>query len=355
MKSNLKFFKKKNLLPIDEFFQNVLYDKKNGYYTNKKPFGKNGDYITAPKISYLFSEIIAVWIISSWQTLGKPKNFNIIELGPGDGSLVNVLLKVFKRFPEFNVAKKIYLYEISDLLKNLQKKNIKNVGEVKWVKNFKNINNGPVIFFGNEFFDAIPIKQYKNKRGLLFEKYYTIDKNKKIKEIFKRTSRKDTLIIKSYKSLRNLKFIEFPKYGLIELKKIVKKILQVNGCLLMIDYGYLKPNNQNTLQSVMKHKKNKLLKNLGKADITSQVNFKLLSEFFIKNNLKIKRIIPQQQFLKNMVIIERADIISQSMKFRDQSNMYLRLKRLLSPSLMGELFKVTLAYKSKSSKFFGFN
>ena len=98
-----------------------------------------------------------------------------------------------------------------------------------------------------------------------------------------------------------------------------------------------------------------VLNNLGKADITSHVNFKLLSEFFIKNNLKIERIVSQQKFLKNMGIIDRAEIIGKKMKFRDQSNIFLRLKRLLSSSQMGELFKVILAYKFKSSKFFGFN
>ena len=354
MKSNLKFFKKDKSLPVDKFFLNVLYDKKNGYYATKQPFGEKGDFITSPKISNLFSEIIAIWIISTWQLFGKPENLNIIELGPGDGSLTKVLLKVFKKFPDFNKAKKIYLYETSSFLKNLQKKNIK-CSEVKWVKTFKNINNGPVIFFGNEFFDAIPIKQFKNEKGILLEKYYSLDKKNKIKEIFKKASKQDVSIINSYKSLLKLKFIEFPKYGFRELKKIIKKILQVKGCLLLIDYGYLKSNNQNTLQSVMRHKKNNLLSNLGKADITSHVNFELLNEFFIQNNLRVKKIIPQQKFLKSMGIIERAEMIAKKMRFRDQSNIYLRLKRLLGSRLMGELFKVTLAYKSKSSKFFGFN
>jgi NADH dehydrogenase [ubiquinone] 1 alpha subcomplex assembly factor 7 len=354
MKSNLKFFKRKKSLPVDNFFQNVLYDKKEGYYSTKFPFGEKGDFITAPKISNLFSEIIAIWIVSTWQIFGKPKNFNLVELGPGDGSLTKVLLKVFSKFSEFNNAKKIFLYETSDFLKNIQKKNIRNK-EVKWVKDFKNINNGPVIFFGNEFFDAIPIKQFKIKKGLLFEKYYELDKNNKITEIFKKASKKDVLNINSFKSLKELKFIEFPKNGFKELKKIIKKISQVKGCLLIIDYGYSKPNNQNTIQSIMNHKKNILLDNLGKADITSHVNFKLLNEFFIKNGLKVKKIVPQQKFLRNMGIIERAEMISKNMKFRDKSNMYLRLKRLLSPDLMGELFKVALAYKSKSNKFFGFN
>ena len=354
MKSNLKFFKKKTSLPVDKFFQNILYDKKNGYYTNRQPFGKNGDFITAPKISNLFSEMIAIWIISTWHVFGKPKKINIIELGPGDGSLTKILLKVFERFPEFNNAKKIYLYEISSTLKKLQKKNIKNK-KIKWINNFKNINNGPVVFFGNEFFDAMPIKQFKNEKGFLFEKYYAIDKNNNIKEFFKKASKKDTSNINSYKSIKKLNFIEFPKCGFKELKKITKKISQVKGCLLLIDYGYLKSTSQNTLQSVMRHKKNKLLNNLGKADITSQVNFKLLNEFFMKNNLKVEKIISQQKFLKNMGIIKRAEIIAKKMKFSDQANMYLRLKRLLSPSLMGELFKVALAHEFKSGKFFGFN
>ena len=352
MNSNFKFFQKKKNFPVDKFFQKILYDKKNGYYATKQPFGKKGDFITAPKISNLFSEIIAVWIISTWQVLGKPKKLNIIELGPGDGSLAKILIKVFEKFPEFNAAKKIYLYEVSNFLKDVQERNINN-NNIKWIKNFRNINDGPVIFFGNEFFDAIPIKQFKYKKGILFEKHYTLDKNNKVKEIFKKASKQDLLNIHSYKSLKKLKFIEFPKYGFKELKKITKKIVQLKGCLLMIDYGYLKPNNQNTLQSVMNHKKNSLLNNLGKADITSHVNFKLLNEFFIKNNLKVKKVISQQKFLKNMGIIERAEMIGKNMKFTEQSNMYLRLKRLLNRDQMGELFKVVLAYKSKSDKFYG--
>ena len=353
MKSNFKFFKKEKSLPVDKFFKNVLYDKKNGYYSTKQPFGKEGDFITAPKISNIFSEIIAIWMISTWESFGKPKTLNIVELGPGDGSLTKVLLEVFQRFPDFNVAKKIYLYEVSSFLKNLQKKKINN-SEIKWVKNFKNINNGPVIFFGNEFFDAIPIKQFKNKKGSLFEKYYTLNKDNKVKEIFKKASKEDVLDINSYKSLRKLKFIEYPKYGLEELKKIIKKILQIKGCLLMIDYGYLKPSNQNTLQSVMNHKKNNLLDNLGKADVTAHVNFTLLNEFFSKNGLKIKNVISQKNFLEAMGILERAKIVAKKMKFTEQSDLYLRIQRLLSPKYMGSLFKVILAYKFNNNNFAGF-
>tara|TARA_B100000963_G_scaffold9443_1_gene7408 strand:- start:1573 stop:2634 length:1062 start_codon:yes stop_codon:yes gene_type:complete len=352
MKNNRIFFKNSKILSVDKFLMNVLYDKKFGYYTSRIPFGEKGDYITAPKISNLFSEIIAIWIVTCWETFGKPKNFNIVELGPGDGSLSRILLKSFKKFPEFNSIKKLFLYEKSNYLKKIQKKKISE--EVKWTKNFNEIKKGPIIFFGNEFFDAIPIKQFKKIKNSFLEKNYTLDKNDKIKQVFKKASTSNTKIIKSYKTLKNLNFIEFPKFGFQELKKVAKKISKLKGCILLIDYGYLKSNNQNTLQSVMKHRKNNLLNNLGSADITSHVNFNLLNEFFSKNSLKTKNLITQKEFLENMGIFERAEIVAKKMKFTEQSDLYLRIKRLISPRYMGKLFKVILAYKFSKSNFAGF-
>ena len=353
MISNKSFFNNSKVLPIDQFIENVLYNKKVGYYSSKTPFGKKGDFLTAPGISNLFSEIIGIWLISTWYTLDRPKNFNIVELGPGDGSLTKILLKTFQKFSTFNQATNIFLYEKSNLLKKLQKKNINNL-KVKWIKNFTSIKKGPVIFFGNEFFDAIPIKQFSRKRNLLLEKYYSLNKKNKIDEIYKKASNKDASQIKKFRVLNNLKFVEFPKLGLDELKKIVKKISKLEGGLLLIDYGYLTPQNKSTLQSLIRHKRNNLLDNLGKADITSLVNFNLLNEYFIKNNLKVKKIVTQKFFLEKMGIIERANNLSQKMSFKEQSNLYLRLKRLLNTKLMGNLFKVIFTYKYKKDNFLGF-
>ena len=353
MKTNKIFFKKSKILPVDQFFSNVLYDKKLGYYNSRIPFGKKGDFITSPSVTNLFSEIIAIWIVACWESFGKPKSFNIVELGPGDGTLSRTLLKSFERFPEFNSTKKLFLYEESRYLKKIQKKTILN-RDVKWINNFNLIKKGPVIFFGNEFFDAIPVKQFKKINNSFFEKNYILDKDYKIKEIFKKASIKNSEIIKSFKTLKKLKFIEFPKLGFEELKRISRKINQLKGCILMIDYGYLKPNNQNTLQSVIKHKKNNLLDNLGKADVTAHVNFTLLNEFFSKNGLKIKNVISQKNFLEAMGILERAKIVAKKMKFTEQSDLYLRMQRLLSPKYMGNLFKVILAYKFNNNNFAGF-
>ena len=346
MKSNINYFFKSKILPVDKFFNRVLFDKKKGYYTSKNPFGKTGDFLTSPSISNLFSEILGIWLISTWEIFGKPKRFNIVELGPGNGSLIKILIKTFEKFPEFNSSVQIYLYEKSVFLKNIQKKSVKN-SKVRWISSFTDIQKGPVIFFGNEFFDAIPIKQFIKKNNTLLEKHYYLNKENKICEIHKKTSNKNISLIKTFKCLKNLKFIELPELGLGELKKIIKKISKLNGGLLLIDYGYLQPKNRSTLQSIMKHKRNKLLENLGKADITSLVNFKLLDEFFVKNHLKVKEIVTQKFFLEKMGIIERANNLSKKMKFREQTNLYYRLKRLIDVKLMGELFKVIFAYKFK--------
>ena len=349
-------FKIKKTIPVDDFINKALYEPYKGYYNNKIPFGKEGDFVTAPTISNLFSEIIAIWIISTWEKFGKPKKFNFVELGPGDGSLVKVLTETFKKFPDFNKAINIFLYEKSNFLIKIQKQKLKN-SRVIWTKDFNQIKTGPVIFFGNEFFDAIPIKQFLYKDKSLMEKFYSISSNFSIKEIYKKSDKKDVKKIKSFRTLKGLKFIEFPKMGLTEMDNIVKKIKNLSGGILLIDYGYINSVNRSTLQAVKSNKKidmRDLLKNIGKADITSLVNFNLLKEYYLKNNLKVKNIVSQKFFLEKMGIIERAKILEKKMTIKQKKYMSVTLMRLLHKELMGELFKVIFAFKSKKNNFLGF-
>ena len=359
MTYNLKNFnlKQNELIPVDELIQKILYTPKVGYYSKKNPFGVQGDFVTAPTISNLFSEIITIWIVSAWEKLGKPKKFNLVELGPGDGSFAKVLSRTLKKFPILEKKTNIFLYEKSDLLIKTQKKKLKG-SKIKWIKNFNKVKRGPVIFFGNEFFDAIPIKQFLYEKETLFEKYYSIDFNSDFKKVYKKANDKDIKRIKLFRSLKGIKFIEFPKLGLIEMDEIVKKINNLSGGILLIDYGYLNLSNKSTLQAVMKNKKINLdlfFKNLGNADITSLVNFNLLKEYFVKKNLKVKNIVSQKFFLEKMGIIERANILQRKMNLKQKNHMFLTLRRLLHKDLMGELFKVIFAFKSKNNNFLGFN
>ena len=228
--------------------------------------------------------------------------------------------------------------------------------KVKWMNDFKKIKGGPIIFFGNEFFDAIPIKQFFYKDGDLFEKCYIFD-GKVLKETQCSPNTKDLINLKSFKVLKKLKFIEYPKLGFNELNRIIKKINSLSGGVLLIDYGYMGELNENTIQIVMKNRKihkNNLLKYFGKADITSLVNFSLLSEFFLKKKLNVKKIVSQKFFLERMGIIERAKILEKKMNKSQKKYMFTTLSRLLNKNSMGELFKVLFAFKSRNKKFFGF-
>ena len=350
--SNIKLNLK---VPVDEFCEKFLYDKKSGYYTNNIKFGAKGDFITSPTISNLFSEIIGIWIVSAWESIGEPKKFNIVELGPGDGSLVSVLLKVFKKFPKFYNSSKVYLYEKSNLLKKNQKVKLKNEN-IKWISSFNKIQGGPVIFFGNEFFDAIPVKQILRHKNQFKEKCYFINEDG-LHETFKKASSKDISKIKSFKMLKNLNFIEYPKLGFKELNKITKKISALTGGILLIDYGYLDAINKSTLQMVKNNKKigiKSIYKNFGRADITSLVNFRLIREYFEKKGLNVKNIVTQKFFLERMGIVERARILEKKMTTKEKIDMSNTLVRLLHKKIMGELFKVIFAYKSKQNNFLGF-
>ena len=157
--------------------------------------------------------------------------------------------------------------------------------------------------------------------------------------------------------MQKLEFIEYPKLGLEELNKIVRKIRSLSGGILLIDYGFIGKLNESTIQVVMKNKKihkNNLLKYMGEADITSLVNFSLLNEFFQKKKLNVKKIVSQKFFLERMGIIERAEILQKKMNKTQKKYMLDTLSRLLNRNMMGELFKVIFAYKSHNKNFFGF-
>ena len=149
----------KKCIALDRFIYKALYDHKYGFYMKKNPFGIDGDFITSPNVSILFSEMLAVWTIAFWEKLKFPKKFNLIELGSGNGEMILQMIKSFKNFPNFQKSCKINIFEKSPFLKKIQKKKLKQY-DVKWIENLNEIKDGPNIFIANEFFDALPIKQF---------------------------------------------------------------------------------------------------------------------------------------------------------------------------------------------------
>ena len=350
MNQIINILKEKKSIPLDQFINIALYNKKFGYYMKNNPFGKGGDFITSPMISNLFGEMLAIWCVAFWENIGKPSKILLVELGPGEGSLCKSLLKTFKQFKQFYNSLEINLLEISDKLKIIQKAKINNK-KVKWIKKIKEINHGPIIFLGNEFFDGLPFKQIYRKKEKFFEKHVALsDDNKKIRFLHKKAN---SSLIRHIQNLNLISIgntIEYPLEAIKFLDAIAKKINKFDGGLLTFDYGYETKKNQNTLQLVKKHKYTNISSAPHHSDITSHLNFKLFYKILKKNNLAVKKITTQNEFLKKIGILERANILSKKMTFKEKANMFYRLKRLLDYREMGSIFKVLFAHK-KGRKF----
>ena len=341
-------------ISLDKFINFALYDKKKGYYMQKNPFGRKGDFITAPNISRMFSEMIAIWILGFWENLGNPKKINLVELGAGNGEMIKILLETFKKFPVFFNSCNILIHEKSLKLKKIQKDKL-DKNKIIWISDLKEIKKFPTIFIANEFFDAMAVKQFIKKEDLWFERYVNF-KNKK-KAFFNKKSFNMKKFEKEigYNISKNQKFIEYSLIGISYLKKIAKIIKKNNGGLLIIDYGYMEKKMKNTLKSISNHKHSNVLENIGKSDITHNINFCLFKKIIDQLGGLKNLITTQGSFLVKLGIKDRAEIISQNQSFSKKADIYYRLKRLIDDKEMGSLFKVMFIKKKYNKYSLGFN
>tara|TARA_Y100001970_G_scaffold193919_1_gene235746 strand:- start:758 stop:1804 length:1047 start_codon:yes stop_codon:yes gene_type:complete len=344
---------KTNNLPLDQFINFALYDKNSGYYMKKNPFGKNGDFITAPNITRLFSEIIAIWTVTFWKSLGSPKKFNLVELGAGNGEMMKVIDETLKNFPECYNACNFLIYEKSNILIKEQKKNL-NSKKFSWLVNLKKINKNPTIFLANEFFDAIPIKQFFKKKSGWIERF--VDLNDPKKALFREEKIDIEKIEKiiNFKISKNQNIIEYSPNTFKYLKNICDFIQKNDGGILIIDYGYVDKKMRETLQAVNKHKYSNILDNIGDSDITYNINFHFFKKF-INQFKEINSVFTNQKnFLTSMGILQRAEIISKNLSFSKKADLFYRVRRLIDKKQMGELFKVMLIKNKKNNYKTGF-
>jgi NADH dehydrogenase [ubiquinone] 1 alpha subcomplex assembly factor 7 len=340
-------------LPLDKFIEFALYDKDTGYYMKKNPFGKEGDFITAPNITRLFSEIIAIWVITFWKSIGSPKKFNLIELGAGNGEMMKVIIATLKNFPECANGCNYKIHEKSIFLVNQQQQNLK-YNNVTWIDDINKTNSNPTIFLANEFFDALPIKQFFKKKKYWFERF--VDLKKTDKAVFEEHITDIKKIEKNIKFeiSKNQDIIEYSPLSFKYLKNIFNIIKKNDGGILVIDYGYLNSKMHETLQAVNNHKYSNVLEDIGDSDITYNINFNLFEKFVDQFNDLDSIVSNQKKFLTSMGIVQRAEIISKNIPFSKKSDLFYRIKRLIDEKQMGELFKVMLVKKKKNKFKTGF-
>jgi len=336
-------------LPLDKFIEWALYDKNSGYYMKKNPFGKEGDFITAPNITRLFSEIIAIWVITFWKSIGSPKKFNLIELGAGNGEMMSVITETLKNFPECYNACKFSIYEKSAFLRNQQQKNLKSE-KILWVTDIKEMNSYPTLYLANEFFDAIPIKQFFLKKTGWVERFVELKNIKKAKFKQQKINIKKLEQEINFEISKNQNIIEYSPATFEYLKKIFNIIQKNGGGILIIDYGYLNSKMCETLQAVKNHKYSNVLENIGDSDITYNINFNLFQKFISQFDNLNSIVTSQKKFLTSMGILQRAEIVSKNMVFSKKTDLFYRIRRLIDEKQMGELFKVMLI-KNINNKF----
>ena len=340
-------------LPLDQFIEFALYDKVNGYYMKKNPFGKEGDFITAPNITRLFSEIIAIWVLTFWKSIGSPRKFNLLELGAGNGEMMKVIIETLKNFPDCFNNCNFQIHEKSEFLKKQQQFNLKSE-KMTWIDDIKINNLFPTIYLANEFFDALPIKQFFKRKEGWVERFVNFkdEKNAEFKE--------QLIDIKNIE--QNLKFeiskdqeiIEYSPSSFEYLKDISNLIKNNDGGLLIIDYGYLNLKMKETLLAIKNHKHSNILEDIGDSDITYNINFNLFKKFIGQFDDLNFIITNQKKFLTSMGIVQRAEIISENIPFSKKSDLFYRIRRLIDEKQMGELFKVMLIKKHKNNFKTGF-
>lgn len=342
-------------ITIDEMLNIALNQYENSYYQSQKYIGIDGDFITAPEISQLFGEIIGIWCIYQWHMLGKPLNINIVELGAGLGNLMKDALRVIKQLePLLYNNLSLQILEINNHFKQKQKDNLlKLIDNIEWIDSIKKINKKPLIIIANEFFDALPIKQYIKYKNDWYERVVTIDKRDNI--VFDKIS-----INKSLSEKLNAEHSNALEGAIIEISSasidivtfIVDLIKTYTGSCVIIDYGYnvdpeIRINNQyiSTIQAMKNHKYNSLFDNLGTADITTHVDFFHLQKVISNKKIKNIEIMSQAKFLIYNGILIRAKSLRD--KLNNQEEKYLiqkQLNKLISNEGMGELFKVLLFF-----------
>lgn len=287
------------------------------YYHNRDPLGADGDFTTAPEISQLFGEIIGIWVVQQWMQLGSPSPFNLIEIGPGRGTLMADLIRGTKHIPGFHGAMTVHLVETSPTLISKQQETLSD-HNVTWHKDLKSFNAHNInILIANEFFDALPIRQFKRHETGWKELY--ISDHDMMWFDCEHPCLKPTL--------PSHKISDITEYS-CDQEQYARQINDLCRAALVIDYGYSKSAYGDTLQALYNHKFCKITDHVGHADLTSHIDFEWLASMYSDKNTRIS---DQADFLLRNGIQYRLQQI-QSPKIVSGYN------RLIND--MGQLFKV---------------
>ncbi len=323
-------------LSLADYMADCLMHPKHGYYVTRDPFGAAGDFITAPEISQMFGELIGLSLAQAWMDQGQPSDITLAELGPGRGTLMADALRATKAVPGFHHALSVHFVEASPILRDAQ---AKAVPDAKWHTSVAALPDGPLFLIANEFFDALPIRQFVRDTDGWREKMVGVTDGDLALGLS--ASAPMALLEQRLADTKNGDVVEHcPALPAIVLT-ISEKINAHGGAALVIDYGDW-VSQGDTLQALRAQKHTNPLDDPGNADLTAHVDFAAIAEN--AKPTKFSRLTTQGVFLERLGITQRAQALAKGLS-GDALNTHISAhRRLTHPGEMGDLFKVISIY-----------
>jgi SAM-dependent MidA family methyltransferase len=334
-------------LSLAAYMNAALSDPKEGYYMRRAPFGApsagGGDFTTAPEISQMFGELIGAWCVDLWARSGAPKPVNLVELGPGRGTLMADICRTASRHSDFTKNLNVHFVETSPTLRAEQKQ---RVAQASWHDSLATVpDDALTLVIANEFFDALPITQHARTKTGWQEITVTLENSASEDSAlaYARAPEEEN----PFSAVQAALLPDAAPDEIIEASPVREYVMQdlcghlsrAGGAALIIDYGYARAAAGDSFQAMNHHEFVDPLASPGEADLTAHVNFAVLSQLAVEMGLQSHPITQQGDFLRSLGLDQRAaqlakaspEAVGKIMSERD---------RLAAPDQMGHLFKV---------------
>lgn len=343
-------------ISVATFMEICLGDPDGGYYATRDPFGAAGDFTTAPEVSQMFGELLGLWCIDSWHTLGAPEAFALVELGPGRGTLMSDALRAMATVPACLAAAKVHMVETSPVLKTAQQQALAG-HDVTWHETLPAPDGVPMICLANEFLDALPVHQFVRTADGWCERRIDYDPRRhELRFVANGPGQPDGDLSAPW--LRDAAagdILEQSPVVETVVGELSRQLDAHGGLALLIDYGHTRHGIGETLQAVRQHRPIDPLAAPGDSDLTAHVDFLTVGETARAAGARTWGPVDQGVFLQRLGIRERADALRGSAGESQARDIETGLARLIGPAEMGTLFKVIAVSDQRIARVAGFD
>ncbi len=338
-------------ISVGEFMRIALTDPSHGYYVRRNPI--SGDFITSPEISQIFGELIGLFFVQLWEDHGRPKRFHLVELGPGRGTLMADMLRAARIRPQFVDAAIIDLVEVSPVLTDHQRRAL-SAFPVTWHRDLRDVPaDAPAFVIANEFFDALPVRQFIRSGGRWHERKIALDQDRFHFVQYPEPSSQQLMPARLHDA-EDGEVFEFSADAQHIAGDIAARIVKTGGAALIVDYGHARSGFADTFQALRRHRFADPLEQPGEADLTFHVDFEVLAGAAKAKNADVFGPVTQGRFLTALGIRQRSEILKRSAPAYAQL-IDSGVERLIGDTQMGQLFKMLAITTPDSSPPPGFS